>query len=105
MKVLAAILALCCLLSGCYEKPRDAHPKASLESLKAKAAAEVAKGPNVTTHATEHGQIIVVSIPRATPYTVQWFDCVIFRDAEFKTSSISCPPEIDPSDYSHLGEP
>ncbi len=105
-KLVILMLGLVALVSGCYEQPRDPErPKVTLETLKAKVAAEVAKGPQVTTHKTEHGQIIVVAIPKAGLINVHWFECVIFRDAEFKTSSISCPPEIDPSDYHMMSEP
>lgn len=102
-------LFMAVFLSGCYTSSDAAKDKAAknmrLEEIKRKVADEVAKGPTVTEHMTQRGQILIVSIPTSAIFTVTRYECVIFRDAEFKTSSISCPPEIDPSDYSHLGEP
>ena len=95
------VLASAVLASGCYEKPRDpGRPMVTLESLTAKAQEEAAKGPVITTHQTEHGQVLLVSVPKAELFSVKWIDCVIYRDIEFKTSSIACPTRVDPSAFS-----
>jgi len=56
------------------------------------AAAVLSAGPTYDVHNLPGGQLISVDIPlRAERGWVERTGCVIWRDAEYKTSTISCP--------------
>ncbi len=83
------------LAAGCG--PSDTERKAEREKNKQRRAAKIAKQLSEPVKATHHAvgphEIISVAVPYDGGYGsfVEVQRCFIWRDAEFKTSSIACP--------------
>ena len=94
------LLAAPLFLVGCPSTPPAdlaAASKANKERRMLKAEAQLAKPPVPRTYTIQGNQIQVVELPVAdTSGFVDQQRCFIYRDAEFKTSSISCEsrPEV-----------
>lgn len=102
-RALVIALAGSVLIAGCG--PSEAEREAAREKDKQQRAAKIAKQLSRPLEPTHHTvgphEIISVAVPHATEYnSVEMQRCFIWRDAEFKTSSIACPspPELVFSD-------
>lgn len=93
MRCLPSLLLLA-LLAGCGQATSDQTARAQRrEAREQKALEHVRQPPGVKTHAVGSHQLIVVELPVAEPggFSLGHQTCFIFRDAEFQTSSVSCP--------------
>lgn len=97
MRTLLAVTLAALLLVGCAD---DAPPVArkTPADRKAKADAALAKTPVPRTYTMNGNQLLVIDVPVAdSSGFVESQRCFVYRDAEFKTSTMSCPqpPAID----------
>lgn len=82
-----ALLALC--LAGCNDEPRPDLTFTQAEQSRLKAGAEEFSRTAITS-----GEVIELRLPDPLLPAERSLDrrCLVFRDFEFKTSSISCLP-------------
>lgn len=91
------LIAVIMALAGCNNSVAE-KPVKTRQQLVAETGARLNKGPVLRTHKVDGGEIKVVDVP------VSGFgglisrnqQCFVWRDAEYKTASLSCPhpPEI-----------
>lgn len=84
----------CLLLMGCSQEPvenaRAAKKAARMESAERALSAT----PPMRTYRYESGQLLVLEIPfKDSSGELETHRCLVWRDAEFKSSSLSCPHE------------
>ena len=86
------LVPVCILLFGCSD---SSQPVASKRAQKIEKAAElINKTPKPHTYQIDSNQMVVIEVPTADEYGyVETQRCYIWRDAEFKTSSMSCPAD------------
>jgi hypothetical protein len=81
-------------LAGCGQSEAPS-PKATREAREArvkKAQEAAAQPPRVQRHAVAGGELLVLEVPVALPYgLVDMQHCFIWRDAEFRSASMTCP--------------
>jgi hypothetical protein len=88
-----ALILLLLALSGCKDAPAD-NKQAKKQAMKEQAKLVVSKTPQPRTYNFDGHQLVVVDIPSADEAGyVEVQKCYVWRDVEFKTSSISCPAE------------
>ena len=86
--VKAAIIVA--LLSGCGDKPPDRTTKKQERIEQSKGI--LAKTPQPRTYNFDGNQLVVVGIPSADDHGfIDVQRCYVWRDAEYKTSTLSCP--------------
>lgn len=73
---------------------------ASHSARQAAVAQSVAKGTQVEVEKTEEGDLITLYVPSkgVGGLYVEVKRCLVWRDAVTKTSSMSCPPDVDDRD-------
>lgn len=95
-KLPALIVALCGVLAACSGTEASPDPKPKLSRTERMKRAELAsqQPPKVTRHRLENGELLVLDVPVvAAPGYLEGTKCFIWRDTEFRTSSITCPSE------------
>lgn len=93
---LTLVLAMVC--TGCGDSPPD-KPKRTTQFRKEATAAKLAVTPVPRIYRYDGSDLRVLDVPVSTDGKfVDMQRCFIWRDAEFKTSSISCgsTPELGP---------
>lgn len=91
MRVVQALLA-CVVLVACDKKPtaQEARQQRAIQDAQRVAAINKPLAPRVLQAGTH--ELVVVEVPSATHKTlVSKQLCYVWRDAEFRTASISCP--------------
>lgn len=92
------LIAITALLAGCADSDIDAASarKASMAKRQAKAEAALSKTPVPRTYSMQGNQLQVVDVPVAdSSGFVDIQRCFIFRDQEFKQSTMSCGQQPD----------
>ena len=92
------LIAAAALLSGCADDDINtaAARKAHQDKRQAKADAALSKTPVPRTYSMQGNQLQVVEVPVADKYGyVESKRCFIFRDQEFKQSTMSCGQQPD----------
>lgn len=93
-------IGICIALCGCIGDSPPSKAKKSREQRKAEAQEAISRTPMPRRYAIDGNQLLVVDVPVLDPGSV-YVDsqrCFVWRDAEFRTSTISCPhpPELVP---------
>lgn len=92
------LLAIPALLAGCADTDRptaDAR-KARTEQRQARAEVTLSKTPVPRTYTIQGNQLQVLDIPVAdSSGFVETQRCMVWRDAEFKTATMSCPQQAE----------
>lgn len=92
-----ALLAAALVLTGCGQSKPET-PAKTRQQRAADTAAKLDKGPATRTHKVDGGEVKVLDVPVPGPVglMVKKQQCIVWRDAEYRTASISCPhpPEI-----------
>jgi len=91
------ILTACTLLTlaGCSDNATRAAPKDQKAERMAKAGLTLQVNPSPRTYTVQGNQMLVLDVPSADATGfVEYQTCYIWRDAEFKTSSIHCPSAL-----------
>ena len=86
------------LLAGCADDDINtaAARKAHTEKRQAKAEAALSKTPVPRTYSIQGNQLQVLDIPVAdSSGFVETQRCMVWRDAEFKTATMSCPQQAE----------
>ena len=93
LKIIA--LGFVFLLSGCFGEVGQA-PRLTQAARLAHADVELAKPPVPRVYAIQGNQLQVIDVPvRDTSGFVDQQRCFVYRDAEFKTTSLSCESRPD----------
>ena len=95
-------LVLTLALIGCTQEQPKANALKRERIEAAKAIAE--KPPQPRTYMIQGNQLVVVEVASADRGFVDMQKCYIWRDQEYKTSSISCPSEQSTEPVRVLGE-
>ena len=104
MRYLLAGLALIgVLLLGCLDAA-DNRTAVRKQAKTTAAKALAAKAPEPRTLIINGNQLVVIGVPSQDGSAVEVQRCYIWRDAEYKTSTISCPSEQETMPFSVLGE-
>lgn len=84
------VLVICLLLAGCFSEPEK--PSAGVrKERQAKAAVTLGKTPVPRTYRYGNGELQVFEVPSADRLGyVEHQRCFVWRDTEFKSSTISC---------------
>jgi hypothetical protein len=86
------LLLLCVLLAGCSPAPEQRQPSQVRSSQAAEEA--VARTPIPRTYQIDGNQLQVIEVPvRIGSRFVEHQRCFVWRDAEFKTTSLQCPSD------------
>lgn len=90
-----ALCLVVVLLSGCFSEPEK--PNAGVrKERQAKAAAAIAKTPTPRTYRYTDGELRVLDVPSADKNGfMEAQRCFLWRDTEWKTSSLSCSGQAD----------
>lgn len=96
------MLASLLLLAAC--SPEPPRPAADRAARAAQADAALAKTPVPRTYHIDGHELLVIDVPSRDGLRVETQRCFLWRDAEFKTATMTCPnePELVPLDR---GEP
>jgi hypothetical protein len=92
------LLAIPALLAGCADSDRPSAEarKAHTEKRQARAEVALSKTPVPRTYPVQGNQMQVIEVPTADKYGyVEMTRCFVWRDAEFKTATMSCPQQTD----------
>lgn len=96
--LLRLLLPVALVLAGCGRASGEDTSQAD-RAHRAKEAAE--QPPAVNRFTMEHGEFIVMRVPMLISRTlVDWQTCYVWRDAEYRTSSMQCPADggMEPPD-------
>ena len=81
------------VLQGCSDAPADV-PRRSKEERRQDAIRLAQQPPSQTSHRLRSGELIVLDVPVVVaPGVADVQKCFVFRDAEYQSSSISCPSD------------
>jgi hypothetical protein len=97
-RITITLLATIVALSGCDAAPDREVLKAKQVARKERAEISLSKVPETRTLSFPAGQLLVMDVPVSdVPGFAYTHRCFLWRDQEFKTASIQCPPEISSS--------
>lgn len=106
MKLAVAIVALALLSSCSDDKPKPASTDEKKAARAAKAEKQLSQPPTNIIHNINGNQLIVIDFPvRMYKDFVDTKRCFVWRDAEFKTSSMTCEQEDTASGVTPQGDP
>lgn len=91
-------MLLAAVVTGCSEAPASVAKPSSPER-RAAAEAALSKTPAARTYTIGEHQLLVFNVPVKTiGGMVEYQRCMVWRDREFRTATLSCPSDvIDPS--------
>ena len=97
----AIIVAVCLHLVACGDNPKPDRAAKKQERIE-QAKGILAKTPQPRTYNFDGNQLVVVGIPLADDHGfIDVQRCYVWRDAEYKTSTLSCPSaQENPMDLS-----
>lgn len=89
------LLVAVMVLAGCNNSVAEKPVKTSQQRA-AESEARLGKGPAKRSHNVDGGELKVLDVPVSGGITARNQQCFVWRDAEYRTASISCPhpPEI-----------
>lgn len=94
MRLLIALL-LAALAGGCSDA-ESAKPRMTRQERLEAAEIQLGKTPVPRTYRYADGELRVIQVPLANGYFVEQQNCIVWRDFELRTSSISCAQATDP---------
>lgn len=91
---LALLACLLLLIQGCSDAPAE-NVKAAKRAARIESAdAALSKIPPIRSYRYDSGQLLVFEIPfKDSDGLLETHRCLVWRDAEFKSASLSCPHE------------
>ena len=90
-----AALILLVILAGCSQEPVPKRVQNKQERIE-RAKIVTSKTPEPKTYTINGSQLLVVDVPTAdSAGFIDFQKCFVWRDSEFKMSSLSCPSQQD----------